>query len=154
MHLDMTKRDLLGKNTKQESNSPRKASNNNITLQGDLSDNEEEEKIRSRYTTKVAKKEKEDRINDQDAINYVSNFSEPNESDNLFDIIYKLKHNTDLNILIKTINKILVKEGKQPFDKSDLAIALSAKELDKFSKHKSMNKNFAVSICYSLFDNK
>ena len=78
--------------------------------------------------------------------------SEPNEADNLFDIIYKLKHNTDLNLLIKTINKILVNEGKQPFDKSDLSISLGASELDKFSKSKSMNKNFTVNIGFSLFE--
>jgi hypothetical protein len=80
------------------------------------------------------------------------NISEPNQADNLFDIIYKLKHNTDLNVLIKTINKILVSEHKKPFDKSDLNIMLSAKELDKFSNSKKMNPNFAVSICYSLFE--
>ena len=78
--------------------------------------------------------------------------SEPNEADNLFDIIYKLKHNTDLNLLIKTINKILINEQKQPFDKSDLSILLGAKELDKFTKFKQVNKNFGVSISFSLFE--
>lgn len=78
--------------------------------------------------------------------------SEPNESDNLFDIFYKLKHNTNLNILIKTINKILINEQKKPFDKSDLTIVLGAKELDKFNKLKKINPNFAVSISYSLYE--
>ena len=74
------------------------------------------------------------------------------ESDNLFDIFYKLKHNTNLNILIKTINKILINEQKKPFDKSDLTIVLGAKELDKFNKLKKINPNFAVSISYSLYE--
>lgn len=83
---------------------------------------------------------------------YKNKISEPNEDDNLFDIIYKLKHNTDLNILVKTINKILVNDGKKCFDKTDLTITLKAKELDKFSKTKDLSKDFGVNICYSLND--
>ena len=78
--------------------------------------------------------------------------SEPNEADNLFDIFYKLHHNTDLNVLIKTINNILIKEKKKPFDKSDFTITLGAKELDKFFQLKNVDKEFAVNICYSLFE--
>jgi hypothetical protein len=84
--------------------------------------------------------------------NYINNISEPNEDDNLFDIIYKLKHNTNLNILIKTINKILINEKKHAFDKNDMTIILTAKELDKFTNQKNVNKNFSVEICYSLYE--
>jgi hypothetical protein len=82
---------------------------------------------------------------------YKQNISEPNEDDNLFNIFYKLKHNTDLNIVVKTINKILINEAKQSFDKSDMIIMLTTKELDKFFA-KGMNKKFSVSITYALTD--
>lgn len=78
--------------------------------------------------------------------------SEPNEEDNLFDIIFKLNHNTNLNILVATINKMLKKEGQKSFNKYDLNIFLSAKELDKFTKAKKVNKNFGMTINYSLVD--
>jgi hypothetical protein len=81
---------------------------------------------------------------------YNNKISEPNDNDNLFDIIYKLKHNTDLNVLVKTINKILINDGKQCFDKTDMTISLKAEELDKFSEAKDVNKNFDVIICYAL----
>jgi protein-tyrosine phosphatase len=85
---------------------------------------------------------------------YISSISEPNEDDNLFDILFKLKHNTNLNVLINHINKIIKKQNKTPFDKTNMNISLTAKELDKFSKVKSMNPNFAVNICFSLADNE
>jgi hypothetical protein len=90
----------------------------------------------------------ENRLDDQECIHH--NLSEPNDCDNLFDIIYKLQHNTDLNLLTQTINKILVKDNKKPFNKSDLTIGLKANELDKFSKAKKVHKDFTVNITYSL----
>ncbi len=76
--------------------------------------------------------------------------SEPTLEDNLFDIIYKLKHNTNMNLLIKTINKILLNEKKQPFNKENMVITLNSKELDKFNQKDKVTKNFSVEICYSL----
>jgi len=80
----------------------------------------------------------------------VNIFSEPTLEDNLFDIIYKLKHNTNMNLLIKTINKILLNEKKQPFNKENMVITLNSKELDKFLQKDKVKKNFSVEICYSL----
>lgn len=80
----------------------------------------------------------------------VNIFSEPTLEDNLFDIIYKLKHNTNMNLLIKTINKILLNEKKQPFNKENMVITLNSKELDKFDQKDKVKKNFSVEICYSL----
>jgi hypothetical protein len=67
--------------------------------------------------------------------------------------MYKLKFNTDLNVLVDTINKILTSAGGKAFDKKDMTISLCAKELDKFGKSHKMNENFAVNINYSLLFN-
>lgn len=85
-------------------------------------------------------------------VSYLSYVSEPNEDDNLFDILFKLKHNTNLNVLINQINKIIKKQNKLPFDKTNMTISLSARELDKFSNVKKMHSSFAVQICYALLE--
>jgi hypothetical protein len=166
-------------NIKKE-NSQKNTNNHNYTLQNEnyieesvnekkkgeahnnfnhLSDSDEEINQSNKNSTNKTKfKNKESSVSGNTIpaveLNNIDLFhiSEPNESDNLFDIFYKLKHNTNLNILIKTINKILVNEHKKPFDKSDLTIVLGAKELDKFNKIKKINQNFAVSISYSLYE--
>ena len=86
-------------------------------------------------------------LNERNNGNY---FSEPSLEDNLFDIIYKLKHNTNMNILIKTINKILTSHQKKSFNEKEMLICLNSKELDKFHKKNSVDKNFSVEISYSL----
>ena len=65
----------------------------------------------------------------------------------LYEIIYRLKHNTDLNELIDKINMIL--ENK--FDKKNMEIVLNSYEFDKY---KQINKypDIKVTIYYSLLE--
>lgn len=53
-------------------------------------------------------------------------------SKSLYEIIYKLKHNTDLNELINRINIDL----KNKFDKKNCKIVLNSSEFDKFDQVK------------------
>ena len=68
-------------------------------------------------------------------------------SKSLYEIIYKLKHNTDLNELINRINIDL---GNK-FDKKNMEIVLNSYEFDKF---KQINKypEVKTTIYYSLLD--
>ena len=63
----------------------------------------------------------------------------------LYEIIYKLRHNTDLNELINRINIDL----KNKFDKKNMEIILNSSEFDKFD---AMNKypDIKTTIYYSL----
>ena len=65
----------------------------------------------------------------------------------LYEIIYRLKHNTDLNELINKINLIL--ENK--FDKRNMEIVLNSNEFDKFEQ---INKfpEVKATIYYSLLE--
>ena len=93
--------------------------------------------------------EGDDEINEKNEINDIQ-YSEPKANDNLFDILKKLSHTKDLNILIDSINKFVSQYKKKLFDKNDLSIKLTCKELDKFSDKK--NENFSVKINYLLND--
>lgn len=70
------------------------------------------------------------------------------EIERLFDIIEKLDHNTDLNVIIDTISKLKI--TSKPFSKENLNIILHANELDKFDNEKKMLKEFCVQINFSL----
>ena len=65
----------------------------------------------------------------------------------LYEIIYKLKHNTDLNELINRINL----ELKDKFDKKNMKIVLKAPEFDKFSEAKKY-PDITLTIYYSLLE--
>ena len=67
----------------------------------------------------------------------------------LYEIIYKLKHNTDLNELIDKINIDL--ENK--FDKKNMDIVLSSHEFDKFKEIKKY-PDVKITLYYSLLDKK
>ena len=63
----------------------------------------------------------------------------------LYEIIYRLKHNTDLNELISRINQDL----RNKFDKNKMKIVLNTTEFDKFDEAKEF-PNLKATIYYSL----
>ena len=67
----------------------------------------------------------------------------------LYEIIYKLKHNTDLNELINRINSN--SNLKQKFDKNSMEIKLKSNEFDKFNEIKEYS-NLEMTVFYSLSD--
>ena len=69
------------------------------------------------------------------------------ERNSLYEIIYKLKHNTDLNELIDRINIDL----DNKFDKKNMEIVLNSYEFDKFKEIKKY-PDVRVTIYYSLLD--
>ena len=66
----------------------------------------------------------------------------------LYEIIYKLKHNTDLNELINRIND----ELREKFDKKNMKIVLKTDEFDKFNEKKKY-PDITTTIYYSLLEN-
>jgi protein-tyrosine phosphatase len=70
-----------------------------------------------------------------------------NSRNTLYDIIYKLKHNTDLNELIKVVNSNL----NLGIDPENLKIKLNSFEFDKFHEIKDYS-NLEMNIYYSLSD--
>ena len=70
-----------------------------------------------------------------------------NNGKSLYEIIYKLKHNTDLNELINRINM----ELNEKFDKKNMKIVLRSNELDKFQEAKKY-PDITTTIYYSLLD--
>ena len=68
-----------------------------------------------------------------------------NSKNSLYDIIYKLKHNTDLNELINIINTNL----NLGIDRENLKIKLNSFEFDKFHEIKDFS-NLEMTIYYSL----
>lgn len=75
-----------------------------------------------------------------------------NEMD-VFQIIDSLNHSTDLNKIIKAINKIMSKKSKQLISSNDFDMILYANDLDKFKKVKKMMKNFSITINYNMSEN-
>ena len=65
----------------------------------------------------------------------------------LYEIIFKMKHNTNLNELIDKINN----GQKNKLNKKKLKITLNSKELDKFEEKKKMDY-VSLTILYSLMD--
>ena len=85
-----------------------------------------------------------DNNNDEDAFEKLGKHS----SNSLSDIIYKLKHNTDLNELINRINE----ELREKFDKKNMKIVLKSEEFDKFNEIKKY-PDITTTIYYSLLEN-
>ena len=77
----------------------------------------------------------------------ISNKDKITESKSLYEIIYRLKHNTDLNELINRINEDL--ENK--FDKKNMEIVLNSYEFDKYKQMKKY-PDVKTTIYYSLLD--
>jgi len=96
-------------------------------------------------TNKIAIKDEKhkDNIDDESVDNIRKNSINP-----LSDIIYQLKHNTDLNELINKMNSSL----NLGIDKENMSIKLNAFEFDKFHEIKLFS-NVDVTIYYSLCDN-
>ena len=130
-------------------------------------DKEEENIIRLSCRT-AGREEKEDRDRDREngvdmrgsrINNKTSMFTyNTNEDDinkpvvaSLFEIIYKLKHNSDLNELINKINNNLNLNMAHKFDKENMEIQLSSNEFDKFQEKKEYN-NLEMTIFFSLSD--
>jgi hypothetical protein len=78
-------------------------------------------------------------------------YSEPNASDDLFDIMKKIYHNNDLHVLLKAINKFVTEKGKMTFNKNEMSMVYKGTELDKFNKSKGAEL-FELKIVYSLMD--
>ena len=68
----------------------------------------------------------------------------------LSEIIYKLKHNTDLNELINKINSNINLNLGHKFNPKDMEIKLSSNEFDKFQEKKEY-RDLEMIIYYSLF---
>ena len=86
-------------------------------------------------------------ITNEDKIMNITDKDRVTERNSLYEIIYKLKHNTDLNELINRINIDLDKK----FDKKNMEIVLNSYEFDKFKEIKKY-PDVQVTIYYSLLD--
>ena len=99
---------------------------------------------------KIALDEKKEDYSDNRIIEDYTN-KDKNEkitsTKSLYEIIYKLKHNTDLNELINRINIDL----KNKFDKKNMVIILNSDEFDKFDEA-SKYPNLKTYIYYSLVE--
>ena len=93
--------------------------------------------------------EKKDDDSENRMIDIYSDKDKITTNKSLYEIIYKLKHNTDLNELINRINIDL----KKKFDKKTMEIVLNSYEFDKFVE---INKypDLTTTIYYSLLDKK
>ena len=89
------------------------------------------------------------KINIFDSNENKNSINSKNQGTSLYEIIYKLKHNTDLNELINRINSIPHLTHK--FDKNNMEINLKSYEFDKF-KEKNEYSNLEMTIFYSLSD--
>ena len=74
-------------------------------------------------------------------------FEKMTSTKSLYEIIYKLKHNTDLNELINRINIYL----KNKFDKRNMEIVLNSYEFDKFDEARKY-PDLKTTIYYCLVD--
>ena len=109
---------------------------------------------------KINKKTHNNHIIKDDDIYFLHNFEPLNvdsksspeiknpEIESLNNIINKLNHNTDLNLIVDVIKTFKSKENF--FIKNDLNIFLFSSELDKFDNVKKMMKNFTVQINYTI----
>ena len=116
-------------NTKQINNN---SNNNNINNDKTSIDEKREDYSEYRIIEDYSDRDKNEKIT---------------SSKSLYEIIYKLKHNTDLNELINRINIDL----KNKFDKKNMEIILNSCEFDKFDEA-SKHPDLKTSIYYSLVD--
>ena len=79
-----------------------------------------------------------------------NNESEDIQGKSLYEIIFKMKHNTNLNELI---NKINDRNKSKSLNKNKLAITLRREGLDKYEENKKY-PNISISIYYSLLDSE
>jgi hypothetical protein len=123
--------DTVSNNTKQINTNSNYIMNNN-------------EKI---YSDEKKEDYSEQRILDNTERDKMDKIDKITSSKSLYEIIYKLKHNTDLNELINRINIDL----KNKFDKKNCKIVLNSSEFDKFDQLKRY-PNLKTTIYYSLVD--
>ena len=95
----------------------------------------------------ISIEEKREDNSDNRMLDIFSDKEKINSSKSLYEIIYRLKHNTDLNELINRINIDL----EDQFDKKSMEIVLNSYEFDKFKEIKKY-PNVRVTIYYSLLD--
>ena len=76
-----------------------------------------------------------------------SNQTQDISGKSLYEIIFKMKHNTNLNELISKINE----GNKNKLNKNKLKITLFKDDLDKFEEAKKY-PNISITIFYSLVD--
>ena len=116
--------------------------NNNIDVQKD-NDNlsGEENNYNKIQVNTIQNGNYNDNNNDEDAFEKLGKHS----SNSLSDIIYKLKHNTDLNELINKINSSM----NLGVDRENMKIKLNSFEFDKFHEIKDFS-NLEMTIYYSL----
>ena len=91
---------------------------------------------------------KEDDDNSQNRMIDIHSEEKLGNTKSLYEIIYKLKHNTDLNELINRIND----ELREKFDKKNMKIVLKTDEFDKFNEKKKY-PDITTTIYYSLLEN-
>lgn len=72
--------------------------------------------------------------------------------DKIYEIIDSLNYNTDLNVLIDTINLVRMNQKKPLFKKNNLHMSFNSFEVDKFSQAKKMEPDFAVDIYFELLE--
>ena len=72
-----------------------------------------------------------------------------NNEKSLYEIIFKMKHNTNLNELINKINL----NSKTQLNRNKLKIILGKEELDKFEEKKKI-KDISIIIYYSLIESE
>ena len=106
--------------------------NNNLIIENDITTED---------------KRDEDDNSENKMIDLKTDREKQSSNKSLYEIIYRLKHNTDLNELINKINLIL--ENK--FDKRNMEIILGSNEFDKFEQ---INKcpEVKATIYYSLLE--
>jgi hypothetical protein len=72
--------------------------------------------------------------------------------DKIYKIIDSLNYNSDLNVLIDTINNVRMNERKPLFKKQNLHLSFNSYEVDKFSQAKKMHPDFAVDLYFDLLE--
>ena len=102
---------------------------------------EENNEFKSKEINTINEKENLDKNSDEEHFEKLGKYSR----NSLSDIIYKLKHNTDLNELITNINTNL----NLGIDRENLKIKLNSFEFDKFHEIKDFS-NLEMTIYYSL----
>ena len=123
--------------------------NNNTNINNDFSvKNEDDASVNSNKRLSIEKK-----LTNKLSKNMLTNLSSENGDCNneksLYEIIFKMKHNTNLNELINKINL----NSKTQLNRNKLKIILGKEELDKFEEKKKI-KDISIIIYYSLIESE
>ena len=123
--------------------------NNNTNNNNDFSvKNEDDVSVNSNKRLSIEKK-----LTNKLSKNMLANLSTENGDCNneksLYEIIFKMKHNTNLNELINKINL----NSKTQLNRNKLKIILGKEELDKFEEKKKI-KDISIIIYYSLIESE